>query len=78
MLSVKLSISLLNNSHVAFYSLEISKEFFGDYEVDVIYSGDENHNAANLTTYFSFRTLKTDVILNISDADYGRNTTNVL
>lgn len=33
--SDKLSISLLNNSHVAFYSLEISKEFFGDYEVDV-------------------------------------------
>lgn len=29
----KLSISLLNKSHVAFYSLEIQKDFFGDYEV---------------------------------------------
>lgn len=29
----KLSISLLNNSHVAFYNLEISKEFFGEYTV---------------------------------------------
>ena len=30
----KLSISLLNDSHVAFYNLEISKEFFGEYDVD--------------------------------------------
>lgn len=30
----KLSISLLNNSHVAFYSLEISKEFFENYDVN--------------------------------------------
>lgn len=29
----KLSISLLNNSHIAFYSLEIAKEFFGDYSI---------------------------------------------
>lgn len=29
----KLSISLLNNSHVAFYSLEIAREFFGDYSI---------------------------------------------
>lgn len=31
--SSKLSISLLNKSHVAFYGLEIQKEFFGDYQV---------------------------------------------
>lgn len=30
----KLSISLLNNSHIAFYNLEMSKEFFGDYVID--------------------------------------------
>ena len=29
----KLSISLLNDSHVAFYSLEIARMFFGDYEI---------------------------------------------
>lgn len=28
----KMSISLLNNSHVAFYNLELAKDFFGDYE----------------------------------------------
>ena len=32
--SEKLLISLLNNSHIAFYNLEISKLFFGDYEID--------------------------------------------
>ena len=30
----KLSITLLNNSHVAFYNLEISKEFFIEYHID--------------------------------------------
>ena len=29
----KLSINLLNNSHVAFYNLELSKDFFGEYDV---------------------------------------------
>ena len=32
--SEKLLISLFNISHVAFYNLEISKLFFGDYEID--------------------------------------------
>lgn len=31
----KLSISLLNNSHVAFYGLEMSKDFFTRYESDI-------------------------------------------
>lgn len=30
----KLSISLLNDSHVAFYNLEISKDYFLDYKID--------------------------------------------
>ncbi len=34
----KLSISLLNNSHVAFYSLEICKDFFINYQVDGVES----------------------------------------
>lgn len=36
--SAKLSISLLNDSHVAFYNLEISREFFGDYEINDVES----------------------------------------
>ena len=54
-------------------SLKLVDLSMDKHKLDVIYSGDANHNGANLTTYFSFRTLKTDVILNISDADYGRN-----
>ena len=34
----KLSIILLNNSHVAFYNLEISKDFFIEYEIDGVES----------------------------------------
>ena len=30
----KLAISLLNNSHVAFYNLELAKDIFGDYQID--------------------------------------------
>lgn len=34
----KLAISLLNNSHIAFYNLEISKEFFLDYSINDVES----------------------------------------
>lgn len=34
----KMSISLLNNSHVAFYNLVLSKEFFGDYQINGVES----------------------------------------
>ena len=30
----KLSMTLLNNSHICFYSIEYDRAFFGDYEVD--------------------------------------------
>ena len=35
---IKLSISLLNNSHVAFYNLEISREFFRSYSIQDVES----------------------------------------
>ena len=34
----KLSIHLLNNGNIAFYNLEVSKDFFGDYTVDGVES----------------------------------------